>query len=112
MIQPILNHAEQSRGDVASIVIERATEKAALEGRYTEEIKNEIYTVLSNIGYREEEIELELTEEQTARGEYVSGTIKVPNKYYFVMFDALFGYADKDIYHKKSATRMSERIIN
>ena len=49
-LQPILNDAEEARGTIAKIAIERATERAAVEGRFTEEIKNEMIELLTGVG--------------------------------------------------------------
>jgi hypothetical protein len=111
MIQPMLHDAEQSRGEVAQIAIQRATEKAAIEGYYTDEVIQEIYDMLSEVGYSEDEIKLEVTTTLKYRGEYVSGRVKVPNKYFFLLFDSLLRIKNKDpMYHIKSATRLSEYI--
>jgi hypothetical protein len=111
MIQPMLHDAEQSRGEVAQIAIQRATEKAAIEGYYTDEIVQEVYDILGQVGYSESDIDLEATTTMKYRGEYVSGKVKVPNKYFFLLFDSLLRIEnDEPMFHIKSATRMSEYI--
>jgi hypothetical protein len=111
MIQPMLHNAEQSRGEVAQIAIQRATEKAAIEGYYTEEIIQEVYDLLGQVGYSENDIDLEVTTTTKYRGEYVSGKVKVPNKYFFLLFDSLLRIKNEEpMFHIKSATRMSEYI--
>jgi hypothetical protein len=111
MIQPMLHDAEQSRGEVAQIAVQRATEKAAIEGYYTDDIIQEIHDLLGQVGYSENDIDLEVTTSTKYRGEYVTAKIKVPNKYFFLLFDSLLRIKNEEpMFHIKSATRMSEYI--
>ncbi|MBG9587682.1 hypothetical protein [Cytobacillus firmus] len=113
LLQPVLNYMEETRGKAVEITVQRATEKAAIDGYYTPEILLEMKKKLNSIGYQDTEIEIDATQSVTLRGEYVEATIKVPNKYYFLLFKPLFLSDDdysKDLYHVRSATRMSEYI--
>lgn len=109
LIQPMLHEVERYRGDAAMIAIERATEKAAVEGSYTTEIIEEIFYIMEGVGYSRDEVELMLTTDETLRGDYVSGSIKVPNKYFFLLASSLMNSSEEEeMYHIRSATRMSE----
>ncbi|UII57766.1 hypothetical protein LS684_10230 [Cytobacillus spongiae] len=111
LIQPMLHNAEEVRGKKAQIVIQQATEKAAILGQFTPELIEEIYTEMEEVGYEKDEIELSVTTNLTYRGDYVSGKIKVPNDYFFVLAKSLLLLNDdSEMYHVRSATRMSEFI--
>jgi hypothetical protein len=112
MLQPMLHDAEMARGIVLETVVQRATEKAALVGYYTPDILDELKQKLEEVGYEENEIEIEATDVPVYRGGYVSLTVRVPNKYFFLLFSSLmYGDSEKDhMYHIRSATRMSEYV--
>lgn len=110
LLQPSLNHAEEIRGKQAQVVINTANDKASIEGRYTDGIIQYIKDEMKKVGYKEEEIELEVTTSLTHRGEYVEGRIQVPNKYYMLLSKALLGWEFEDLYHIRSSSRMSEYV--
>ncbi|OIJ09461.1 hypothetical protein BKP35_16535 [Anaerobacillus arseniciselenatis] len=109
--QPTLNTVEETRGNVAKVAIERATEFASVEGYYTEEIKKEVYTLLGLVGYTEDNIELFLTEDITFRGDYIEGGVKVPNLYTNVLItNILDPSVQEQLYHVHYSSRMSEYV--
>jgi hypothetical protein len=111
IITPILNDLETQRGKVVSTVIHRATERAALEGRYTYENTEEIYETLESIGYTRDDIELEVTTDITFRGDYVTGKISAPNDYFFILGSLIMPDDEsEELRHVRSASRMSEFI--
>jgi len=110
-LTPMLNDLENARGKIIQGTIYKATEKAALEGYYTEENKEEIYTQLEEIGYERDEIELRLTEDMKMRGEYVEGTITAPNKYTFIFGGLISSDSEEENPpHVRSSARMSEFV--
>ena len=110
LFQPALDRLEEGREKVVQVAIQRGVERAAIDGYFTDDIKNDMYAVLSAVGYQEEDIEFKGTERPTYRGDYIEGTLKVPNKYQFLMFENLFEGRTTDNYHIHTATRMSEFI--
>lgn len=110
LLTPILNDLEAARGKIIQATINKATEKASLDGYYTEENKENIYETLEKIGYTRDEIEFELTEELKYRGEYVEGTIKAPNEYLFILSGLLSSEKEENPPHIKSGARMSEYL--
>jgi len=111
LIQPMLHYVEGQRGERAQIILEKATERAAIEGRYSPSIISDIVDEVEKMGYKEEDIKLRLTTDLTNRGDYVTGTLVVPNKFFFMLSPALLGFdEDKPLYHVATASRMSEHI--
>lgn len=111
LFQPSLNELEESRNTVAQVAIQRATEKAAVEGEYTEEIISEMTAILKSIGYDESDIEYDLSTGPIYRGDYIRGSVKVPNQFSFILLDNLFtGGNPEEQYHLNSSSRMSEFI--
>lgn len=110
LIQPLLHDAEKARGEAAKIAIERATERASIEGYYTADILEEVYTIMEGVGYTRDEVTLSVTETVTLRGDYVSAQIVVPNKYLFLIVKSFFNTDEVEMNHVRSATRMSEYV--
>ncbi|MBH0167149.1 hypothetical protein IHV12_19680 [Fictibacillus sp. 7GRE50] len=111
LFTPILNDIENARGKIIQGTIQKATEKASLEGYFTPEIKEDIYKDLEEIGYDRNKVELELTGDIKMRGEYVEGTIKAPNEYHFILSKLISSKVDSgNPPHIKSSSRMSEYV--
>ncbi|WP_214483775.1 hypothetical protein [Bacillus sp. SM2101] len=111
LFQPQLNNVEQARDIVSKQAIERATEKAAIEGYYTPEIIEEMTELLMKLGYSEDEIEYRLTTDVTYRGDIIEGTVKLPDKYSFILISNLIERKENDeLYHVNTASRMSEFV--
>jgi hypothetical protein len=85
LYQPILNDIEEARGELSQMAIERGTELAAVKGYYTPEIIEEMYLIMESVGYECSQVELTVTDTPQLRGSYVTGTIKVPNEYRFLL---------------------------
>lgn len=110
LFQPALDRLEEAREKTVQVALQRGTEKAAVEGFYTSQNIEEMYALLKRVGYSEEDIEFEGTNFPTYRGEYVEGTLKVPNVYQFLLFENMVSGEATEKYHVHSATRMSENI--
>lgn len=111
LFQPYLNDIEDGRDRVAQVALERATEKAALEGYYTTDIIMEMNSILEKVGYSADDIEFTGTTDVTTRGQYITGTLKVPDKYSFLLFTHLLERkSNESNFHVNTATRMSEYI--
>lgn len=112
LFQPQLSNLEDKRSTVAQLALQRATEKAALEGYYTQEIIDEMYSILEMVGYTRDDVVLDLTSEEVFRGEYIKGTVKVPNQYQYILLTNLLD-SDKttdESYHVHFSSRMSEHV--
>ena len=112
IFQPYLNDLESGRDAIAQVAIERATERAALDGYFTQENIEGMQKLLAKAGYSEEDITLEITTEAVDRGNYVSGTLKVPDQYTFILIKNMLerGKEQDQEFHINTATRMSEAI--
>lgn len=110
LFQPFLNDLEEARNFVVTVALERATEDAAVEGFYTDTIKQEMVDLIKRVGYDDSDIELVLTDTLQQRGLYVEGTVKVPNTYSNIILKTLFNTGEQDLHHVVSATRMSEYL--
>lgn len=112
IFQPYLDRLEEARDIVNQVALERATEKAAIEGYYTDEIVLEMKDLVKRVGYRDEDIEFDGTSLLTDRGNYIQGTLKVPNVYQHILISSILERKDEPdaMYHVSSATRMSEYI--
>lgn len=110
LFQPALARVEESREKVVQVAIQRGTERAAVEGYFTEEIIDEMKLLLERVGYEKDDIEFVGTILPVSRGEYVEGTIKAPNIYQYLLLENLVTGERTDNYHVHSASRMSELI--
>ncbi|WP_430510681.1 hypothetical protein [Gottfriedia solisilvae] len=110
IFQPYLNQIEDARDTITQVAIQRGVEKAAVDGEFTPENINEMTTLLKAVGYKETDIEYELTQGVKLRGEYISGKITVPDQYSFILISKILeqNKTQDDMYHVKAATRMSE----
>lgn len=110
LFQPALDRVEESREKVVQVAIQRGVEKAAIDGYFTDENIEEIKYILSSVGYEDADIEFKGTLVPTLRGDYIEGSIKVPNHYQFLLFENLISGEATEKYHYHSASRMSEFI--
>ena len=110
LFQPAFDRMEEAREKIVQVTIQRATEKAAVDGYYSSETIDEMYAILEKVGYSPDDIEFKGTLFPATRGNYVEGSIKVPNIYQFLLFENLVSGEKSDKYHFHAATRMSEYI--
>lgn len=111
LFQPQLNNFEEQRKDYIIQALERANEKAAVEGYYTDEIKQELIELVKKVGYSEDDIELLVTSDIRYRGEFVEGSVKVPNQFYYIMIDSLLDRGNtQPKSHVHYTSRMSEYV--
>lgn len=110
LFQPFLDRLEEAREKTVQVAIQRGTEKAAVEGFYSSQNIEDMYALLKKVGYSEDDIEFEGTYFPVERGQYVEGSLKVPNVYQFLLFENLVSGEYTEKFHFHSATRMSEYI--
>ncbi|MDQ0255481.1 hypothetical protein J2S74_002863 [Evansella vedderi] len=86
MFTPILAYLDSLHRNAVDTVLLEASKKAAIEGRFTEELKSEMVSELVNrYNFSESDIVLELTEDLTPRNQYIEGSIEVPRGPIFII---------------------------
>ncbi|WP_282155745.1 hypothetical protein [Cytobacillus gottheilii] len=110
LFQPGLDRVEEAKEKVVQVAIQRGVERAAVDGHFTTDNILDIKEILTSVGYKEEDIELTISTEIIPRGEYITGTIKVPNQFQFLLFENIFSQETTEKYHVHTASRMSEYV--
>jgi hypothetical protein len=110
LFQPSLDRLEEGREKVVQVAIQRGVERAAIEGRFTADNIDSMMKLLSSVGYDPDEVIFQGTLTETMRGEYIDGSLKVPNDYQFLLFENLVSGEVTEKHHFHSASRMSEFI--
>lgn len=101
---------EEKREKTVEIALQRGLEKAAIEGRFTNQTIEEMIGLLESVGYKREEIQFEGTTNTTYRNNYIEGALRVPNQFQMLLLEHyLTGEVTKK-YHSHYASRMSEYI--
>lgn len=91
MYQPIFNHIAHLEHMYLEMVIDQGIEKAAVEGRFTQEIITAMKDdIKDNLNFNDEQISFEGTQSLTPRGQYIWGKISVPDQQ-FSFLPLLFG---------------------
>ena len=110
LFQPALDRMEEGREKAVQVTIQRGLEKAAVDGYFTEENLDSMYKYLERVGYDRDDVTFNGTLMPVYRGEYIEGSLQVPNTYQFLLFENLVSGEATEKYHIHSATRMSEAI--
>lgn len=110
LFQPALARMEEGKEKVVQVAIQRGVERAAVDGYFTDDNIDNMYKLLESVGYAREEVVFNGTLFPTYRGENIEGTLKVPNKYQFLLIENLISGEVTENYHIESATRMSEAL--
>lgn len=110
LFQPALDRVEEANEKVVQVAIQRAVERAAIEGHFTDENLKNMYKILESIGVKKEDVIFEGTTELTYRGDYIEGSLKVPNRYQFILIENIINGELEEKYHYHAASRMSEFI--
>lgn len=110
LFQPTLDRLEEKREKTVQVAIQRGVERAAIDGYFTRETIDEMMMLLESVGYEEEDVTFYGTEEQTLRGQYVEGSIEVPNQFQFLLLENYLTGEVEDKSHYHFASRMSEYI--
>lgn len=110
LLQPMLHNSEMARSKKLEILVQKATEQAAIEGTYTQDNIQNIIDGLADVGYDQADIEIEATTNTVYRGGYVSCKVKVPSNLFFILLAPLIHGSDSETYHIREATRMSEYV--
>lgn len=109
MYQPIFNHIAHLEHMYLETVIDQGIEKAAVEGRFTQEIITAMKDdIKNNLNFSDEQISFEGTQSLTPRGGYIWGKISVPDQQ-FSLLPQLFGNRTKLKFYGY-ARQMSEYV--
>lgn len=110
IFQPYLDRVEEKRSQIVQIALQRGLEKAAIEGRFTNDTIDEMVEMLENVGYERDEIEFQGTTQLTYRNNYVEGALRVPNQLQMLLLENYLDGEVSEKYHASYGTRMSEYI--
>lgn len=110
LLQPMLHNSEMARAKKLEILVQKATEQAAIEGTYTPDNIQNIIDGLTDVGFDPGKIEIEATTNTVYRGGYVSCKVKVPANLFFILLQPLIHGTDTETYHIRGASRMSEYV--
>ncbi|MEK5217700.1 hypothetical protein [Psychrobacillus sp. FSL H8-0487] len=110
LFQPALDRMEEGREKIVQVAIQRGVEKAAVDGYFTEENLDSMYKLLESAGFERDDVIFNGTLLPVYRGQYIEGSLQVPNTYQFLLFENLVSGEASEKYHFHSATRMSEAI--
>lgn len=107
MFTPILSYKESLEREAVEVVLNEGARKAAIEGRFTPEIIDEMKSTLVNdYNFKKSSITFKGKQSLTSRNQYITGSIEVPRGYIFVL-DIFNQGPDK---FKKDIKVLSEHI--
>lgn len=110
MFQPFYNEIYHLRSMALQITIDNAIEKAAVEGRFTDEIIGQVKDVMvDKLHYASGDVNFSGTTLQTPRGDYIEGTLGIPAGRLWVLPNVFGGGAEiREL--RAYARQMSEYI--
>ncbi|MGG1594794.1 hypothetical protein [Terribacillus saccharophilus] len=108
MFAPILAYVDSLHREAVEVVLHEGAKKAAIEGRFTEDIVKSMRSELvNNYNFDSDKIEINATQSLTYRNEYMDASIEVPRGPIFLF--EIFIPGPKTI-HKN--TRVLSEYIN
>ncbi len=110
MFQPFLNEIYHLKNLAVQITLDRGIEKAAVDGRFTEAIINEMkMTLADQLHFSPAEIIFSGTTALTSRGGYLEGTLTIPAGQLWILPN-VFGGGSELRELRTYAKQMSEYI--
>ncbi|KYD21377.1 MULTISPECIES: hypothetical protein [Bacillales] len=107
MFAPILSYLDSLHREAVEVVLSEGARKAAVEGRFTDEIIDDMVgKLVEKYNFDEDKIHVEATTTVTPRAEYIEATITAPRSFIFVL--NIFNQGPREF--KKSIRVMSEYI--
>lgn len=107
MFAPILAYIDSLHREAVEVVLQEGAKKAAIEGRFTNNIINEMeQELVDHYNFDKDKIVINATTSLTNRNEYIEASIEVPRGIIFVF--NIFNPGPKTI--KKNTKVMSEYI--
>jgi hypothetical protein len=86
MFTPILSYKDSLEREAVEVVLNEGAKKAAIEGRFTPEIVNEMkQTLVDDYNFEKSAIAFSGTQSMTSRNQYISGSIEVPRGFIFII---------------------------
>lgn len=110
MFQPFLNEIYHLRNLALQITLDRGIEKAAVDGRFTTTIVEEMKSSLANqLHYSVDDVNFNGTTQVVSRGEYIEGTLAIPAGQLWILPN-IFGGGNDIRELRAYAKQMSEFI--
>ncbi len=110
MFQPFLNEIYHLRNLAMQIALDQGIEKAAVDGRFTDSVINEMrMTLVDQLHFSAAEVAFTGTTVLTPRGGYIEGTLGVPAGQLWILPN-VFGGGDEIKELRAYAKQMSEYI--
>ncbi|MDO6657430.1 hypothetical protein [Anaerobacillus sp. 1_MG-2023] len=107
MFAPILAYIDSLHREAIEVVLQEGAKKAAIEGRFTNELVDDMkQELVDNYNFEEDKIIINATQTLKTRNEYLEASIEVPRGIIFI-FDIFNPGPDKI---KKNTKVMSEYI--
>lgn len=107
MFAPILAYIDSLHREAVEVVLQEGAKKAAIEGRFTNELIDDMkQELVDNYNFEEDKIKIDATQSLKNRNEYLEASIEVPRGIIFI-FNIFNPGPDKI---KKDTKVMSEYI--
>ncbi|MBF0706732.1 hypothetical protein IQ283_08940 (plasmid) [Alkalihalobacillus hwajinpoensis] len=107
MFAPILAYIDSLHREAVEVVLQEGAKKAAIEGRFTNELVDDMkQELVDNYNFEEDKIIIDATQTLKTRNEYIEASIEVPRGIIFI-FNIFNSGPDKI---KKNTKVMSEYI--
>ncbi|WP_201715510.1 hypothetical protein [Rossellomorea arthrocnemi] len=86
MFTPILSYKDSLEREAVEVVLNEGAKKAAIEGRFTTSIINEMkQTLVDDYNFDASKITITATQSLTPRNQYISASIEVPRGMIFII---------------------------
>lgn len=86
MFAPILAYLDSLHREAVEVVLTEGAKKAAIEGRFTPEIVQDMSdTLVERYNFDETKINIEATQSLTPRNQYLEASIEVPRSFIFIL---------------------------
>jgi hypothetical protein len=86
MFAPILTYLESLHREAVEVVLTEGAKKAAIEGRFTPEIVQDMSdTLVERYNFDKTKINIQATQSLTPRNQYLEASIEVPRSFIFII---------------------------
>lgn len=86
MFAPILAYLDSLHREAVEVVLTEGSKKAAIEGRFTPEIVQDMKdTLVQRYNFDETKITVTATQSLTPRNQYIQASIEVPRSFIFIL---------------------------
>ena len=85
MFAPILAYIDSLHREAVEVVLQEGAKKAAIEGRFTNELIDDMkQELVDNYNFEEDKIKIDATQSLKNRNEYLEASIQVPRGIIFI----------------------------